>query len=62
MKKWCLKEVGCPREEVGCMKENAMPWENIHAARKRYINGLFQRELNVIPPRCVFAKKVVFLW
>jgi len=57
-----LKEVGCPREEVGCMKENAMPWENIHAARKRYINGLFQRELNVIPPRCVFAKKVVFLW
>ncbi len=57
MKKWCLKEVGCPREEVGCMKENAM----LHAARKRYINRLFQRELNVIPPRFVFAKRVVFL-
>jgi len=52
-----LKEVGCPREEVGCMKENAM----LHAARKRYINRLFQRELNVIPPRFVFAKRVVFL-
>lgn len=61
MNEWCLKEVGCPREEVGCLKENAMPQENIHAPRKRYISGLFQRELNVIPPRRVFCKESCFL-
>lgn len=52
-----LREVSCFSEEMvfergglpqgggGCLKENTMPRENIHAPRKRYISGLFQKDL-----------------